>query len=394
MFLPSLESLSIDEQHPVGKQVTDFLRSLIQSGNLQAGQRLPSHQEMANLWSIKPSTVHHALQPLVREGLLSRKPRVGTFVKQVVVSLKRVAIYLDSDVWHEDGGYATRIVVQGLIDELSQRGIEYQVYISSSPMRCHEEDRLIDPQLITDCKVGKVQAILSPQSCTTTIKQLLELKVPFSLCGNGEYPGSIVPSRSQFVDKGIVQLQKQGCQSVGLISVTSRNMCKDNHWLSLHSNFKQRAEELKLRVDPNWVVMPRSQNVEEKMARQFGYIGMSRIWNLSDRPDGLLIYTDIVAQGVVDFVTQANVNVPDDICMVMHANKQRFIEVPFDVTCLSFDLLKVARSMVESIDHQFSGHDASMILQGFDLSHVQPTPSQAEAKMHKIDLDYPLLAGV
>ena len=62
------------------EQITDYLREEIYSGNLKPGVRLPPTQELAAQWETHAATVHKAMEPLVKEGLLARKPRSGTFV--------------------------------------------------------------------------------------------------------------------------------------------------------------------------------------------------------------------------------------------------------------------------------------------------------------------------
>lgn len=368
-----LQDLQLNEEQPISHQITDFLRSQIRSGVLGIGQRLPSHQELADGWGVKPTAVHHALQPLVREGLLSRKPRVGTFVKGAVCSIQNVAIYLDGDVWHEEAGEATRMVLRALCEELHQRQVGYQNYVSPSPMGAGESQRVIGEQLIRDVKAGHVQAVLAPLVCSHTIHQLMQLKLPLALACNGEHNGAVNPSMRQFIDKGLVELARQGCRSVGLINVVSRDLPADNLWRTFYQVFQQRAGELGLHVDPAWVVMPGKMPVGEADAIRFGYAGMQSLCERADRPEGVLVYTDRAARGVIDYVQQEKIGVPEDIKLVMHCNRQLPLAAPFAATYLAYDLARVAQTMVELVDRQFQGIVTPQTVQGFDLLRQQPT---------------------
>lgn len=58
----------------------ESLIAAIQAGHWGPGERLPTEQELTRLTSYSLGTVQHAVRALVAEGLITRKPRSGTFV--------------------------------------------------------------------------------------------------------------------------------------------------------------------------------------------------------------------------------------------------------------------------------------------------------------------------
>lgn len=62
--------------------LADDLRSRIQAGTLQAGDRVPSVRQLCALHHVSPATVTHALHILEAAGLIEAKPRLGFFVRQ------------------------------------------------------------------------------------------------------------------------------------------------------------------------------------------------------------------------------------------------------------------------------------------------------------------------
>lgn len=73
--------LQIETADPVHVQIERFFRRQIQTGALPAGQRLPSNPSLAGQWGVSPTVVQKALARLTADGLLSRKPGRGTFVR-------------------------------------------------------------------------------------------------------------------------------------------------------------------------------------------------------------------------------------------------------------------------------------------------------------------------
>ena len=67
---------------PMYYQLKVHLRERILAGELVPGQQTPSEQQLAKDYGVSKMTVRQALADLVDEGLLDRKPGVGTFVAQ------------------------------------------------------------------------------------------------------------------------------------------------------------------------------------------------------------------------------------------------------------------------------------------------------------------------
>lgn len=65
---------------PLYVQIRENLRYHLVSGLYQPGERLPSEQEVADLWKVNRLTARRAITSLVDEGYLSRQPGRGTFV--------------------------------------------------------------------------------------------------------------------------------------------------------------------------------------------------------------------------------------------------------------------------------------------------------------------------
>ncbi len=68
-------------QAPIPYQrIADALRRQIEAGTLAPGARVPSTRALARAWKVANATAAHALQSLVREGVLIALPRSGTVV--------------------------------------------------------------------------------------------------------------------------------------------------------------------------------------------------------------------------------------------------------------------------------------------------------------------------
>ena len=74
--------MEIDHSSPIPlyKQIEDYLRDLINSGEYDDGKLLPKEKELAKKFGVSRNTVRQGMSKLVMEGLLVRKKGVGTKV--------------------------------------------------------------------------------------------------------------------------------------------------------------------------------------------------------------------------------------------------------------------------------------------------------------------------
>lgn len=65
---------------PLYKQTADYLQKLILSGELQAGEQLPSEVDLAEQLGVSRLTLRKSLSILIAGGLIKQRPHCGTFV--------------------------------------------------------------------------------------------------------------------------------------------------------------------------------------------------------------------------------------------------------------------------------------------------------------------------
>ena len=71
--------LDYRDARPIYEQVRDGLRSLMVTGVLAAGEKLPSVRSLATELAINPNTIQRAYELLEAEGYVSSVPGKGSF---------------------------------------------------------------------------------------------------------------------------------------------------------------------------------------------------------------------------------------------------------------------------------------------------------------------------
>jgi DNA-binding GntR family transcriptional regulator len=80
---------------PAWAQIEAQLAERIESGGLQAGERLPPERELARSLGVSRMTVRQALDVLSRRGLVDRGVGRGTFVRAHVSRIEGLVIAVD-----------------------------------------------------------------------------------------------------------------------------------------------------------------------------------------------------------------------------------------------------------------------------------------------------------
>jgi GntR family transcriptional regulator len=72
--------LDRDSRTPLYQQIYEIWRKRIEDGTVRPGDRIPTERELCDIYEVSQITVRQAIQMLVTEGLLVRRPRTGTRV--------------------------------------------------------------------------------------------------------------------------------------------------------------------------------------------------------------------------------------------------------------------------------------------------------------------------
>ena len=85
--------LSLDSHTSLSCQLGQAIRSMIEDGELEPGDMIPTEEAFCNAYGISRSTVRQALQELVCDGLLARVRGKGTFVQGPKLRRKMENVY-------------------------------------------------------------------------------------------------------------------------------------------------------------------------------------------------------------------------------------------------------------------------------------------------------------
>jgi DNA-binding transcriptional regulator YhcF (GntR family) len=88
---------------PLYYQLKELIKKKIESGEFKPGDRLPTEQELSEMFSISRTPVRQALIELTYEGILYRRPGLGTFISDFSLSpsrdVMRLKVMIPEERW-------------------------------------------------------------------------------------------------------------------------------------------------------------------------------------------------------------------------------------------------------------------------------------------------------
>ena len=345
------------------RQISEQLRQEILRGKFTPGARLPTASELAEVWGVSSFTVHNALVSLVKEGLLFRRPGAGTFVAEELRKLTCVAVYFGRNLSMAPATVVYHHLHHALCKKLGDQEIAVQAFIDSRPEASQTEP--YEP-LVRAIENNEVQGLICLYFNQFDIVGLKKLPIPTVFYSRLKIPNTVTFDIRQFFDLSLQQLRSQGCRSVGLISACPSS--KDGvNYAPFSSEFLTLAPRYGFEIRDEWIHAPQTDLLSEQM-EQFGYDRFQKLWSGSHRPDGLIVWPDVLARGVAWAIREDRVSVPEELRVVFHRNEKLSFLCPFPASWMELSMNDTADALIQQIQRQFDGKQAEPITIPFRLA--------------------------
>lgn len=353
-------TFEIKEGLPAYRQITDMLRERIKSGQIPVGTRVPPIGSLAKRWKTNYFTLQNALLPLANEGLLESTPRKGTFVRSTTITCSSIGLYFGTQFWRSfsDGFYS--ILFGILSEQMKEMNIEPKLWIDHRPS---EEQSTPWAPLMKAVDRREIQGVIATMVTRDDVKWLEELNVPLALAwGWGEgHPATVTHNMDQLMEISLQRLRERGCKTVGMIA-------NRRAFLEIYG---KTVRELGLETREEWTITSPGGASSEIG----GFDAFNTLWSQAERPEGLLVFPDILARGVMLAMLEKQVRVPEDLHVVLHSNAEMAFYSPLPVDWVVTYAARFAEALIESIKNQVAGIPPRQVLLPLELlSHAEHLP--------------------
>ncbi|MDD5199078.1 MAG: GntR family transcriptional regulator [Terrimicrobiaceae bacterium] len=337
------------KQQPLHQQVEDFVRTQIVEGVFAPGSRMPSTGALAKQMGTSVRTVHMAMARLHSEGLLDRRDKRATYVRGVAPVHTCAGIYLNGLFWRDDSDFYRAVGLE-LQRKLAVQGVKSLIWSDDRP---ENEQKVMLPSLKRAIERREIQSLIAPLIREGDPDWILNARIPSAmLTMDRSLKNGYCSDPGQIMRTGLEQLRLQGCRSVGIISHIGTSQSQD---LDFHRAIVEAAGELGLETRNEWMRVPT--RAQRRLAH-YGYEQFHALWAQQRHPEGLLIYPDVAASGVIMAILERHVCVPGELKLVLHANDLLPYLCPLPATFLVTEIGRFADALIEIVNSQFEDREA------------------------------------
>lgn len=378
----ALGHISVARPTTLRQQVRDGVRTAIVGGRLKSGDKLPSTHALAAQWGTRSANVHAALNTLVKEGWLVRKQGLGTVVSRKAKELHRVMIYSMEPADVDPVMSYERSVIHQLMLAYHRRGIEVEVFVDPRP---REEQDEAPPQMVEAVSHHRIQAIVTAQTAPRNLEWLRKLPVVGAFITGQAVRNAVTIDNRGFITASLRALARRGCRRAGFI-VASLNLpgLVANGAVGAASQraaYAAAAAAAGLKTRPDWIVIP-ERELQAGEFEAFGHQAWRALRQASEQPDGLVVFSDVTARGVLLGIAEAGIRVPDDLRLALHRNAEVPYYCPFPATFVQLRTRRVAEALIDLIDRQYRGEAPRPVRVSFEFSNLRPVAEDLVTMCH------------
>jgi LacI family repressor for deo operon, udp, cdd, tsx, nupC, and nupG len=311
---------------PLHQQIKQILERQILQKELEEGELIPSEKELCEQFGVSSTTVRRALHELVRDGLIYRRPGIGSFVSSAAKQLSLLLLVsgFDDAAWHANlfgeliGGIAkvtwehsttlsvvhvppgfkgVRSYLYSVIEEDVFDGILLRVAGDL------EEDYLV-PLLETGCPYVAIKRYLPHREINCVVHDDLQ----------GAF-------------RATEHLIKLGHTRIGLIASQHTIVGRDRS-----QGYFKALEAYEVDADPSLIRYSDSFREEE------GHRATSELLSLEERPTAVFAASDRLAVGAYRAIEETGLRIPEDVAIVGYGDIPpiRLLSPPLTTVRLSY----------------------------------------------------------
>jgi DNA-binding LacI/PurR family transcriptional regulator len=330
---------------------------------LETGGTVPSDRRLAAEYEVNVGTVNKAIHELAREGLVERRVGSGTRVVPRAVPAPGVGVYFGGMII--DGSREN--AVYGRLDEALQRelagagrGVRHYV-----DMRIDEFQGEPLPELVDDVRGGRLTSLIVARANPAEYGWLRELELPV-VCNNVDCGRSAVRYGLRSAARRAARhLLSEGCSRLALVSPDSANPGgREGGEPALLLGMKEALAEsgASAEVVEADTSVPDVSDGRRAYPEDRGYAALERLWAGKPRPDGLVVFPDVFALGIVRAAEEFGVALGDEVRLVAFANREQPWPELEPFAQVRLPMRRVARALLDLALRLERGEEAEDIL--------------------------------
>jgi len=308
-------------------EIINFLINYIKNNNLNPGDKILSENEISQLFRVTKVTASHALNELVKTGILYRIQGKGTFFAGFQNKVSNILLFLPVTSYYDQ--YFTGPLLNTFFHLIDRNGLNLLMNYFKDNKKITEIPNL------ENCKVIVVLALKKGEGFSKTLIQKLDIPIIY-LSSHPEVPVSYIAfDNKNGAKKAIEYLIKMGHRKIAYFSAEETSNISN----------EERKE--------GYIEALRENKIKEKLVlkgnytEESGYKMAKEILKMKNKPSAILCANDLIAVGALHYFNEKGVKIPDDISIIGFGNYKiaKFARIP--LTTVSLPVEEMGKKLAE-----------------------------------------------
>lgn len=292
--------------------LAEDLKRMILEGSIQAGEKLPSENELSERYQISRHTVRKALAILTNEGYIYAEHGKGTFCSELVRHTKTsrniavVTTYLSDYIFPK--------VIQGIDGVLTEKG--YSIILKNTRNSRRAEARCLEELLQKDIEGLIIEPSKSEIFCKhiSLYERLEQYGIPYVFIQGCFEQMKEKPQVRMDDCKGGYLITKY-LISLGHQEILGVFKADDTQGRERHRGYVQALQEAGILYNPDNIIWF---HTEDRAIKPFG--ALKELVRQNRKFDSVVCYNDQIAVEVIKALEECHIEVPEQVSVTGYDN--------------------------------------------------------------------------
>ena len=332
-----------DKHLPKYYQLKEYLKQMIQNGEITPAQKLPSESDLVRQFKISRHTVRHSFSELENEGWIYREQGRGTFCAYRGNKKEQKIAVLTTYI----SNYIFPSIIRGIEKILSELGFSFSIASTGNNKRKEAEcmkrflEQDISGIIVEPTKSAK------PNINQEYFQELDKRNIPYILL-HAIYPDLDSAYIIMDDEKGGF-LATQYLLKLGHKDIAGIFKSDDLQGIRRQAGFLSALNKYKVTVNNEFLG-----NYETEQMFSYPYHFTINLLQKKNRPTAIVCYNDQIAIQVMEAIRRSNLKIPGDISLVGYDNSNLAVATEVKLTTIKHPKeemgKRVARMIVDMIN--------------------------------------------
>lgn len=339
--------MSGENGRPKYYMVMERLKQDMRKGVIQAGDKIPSENELSEKFGVSRHTIRKALSILENEGLLEASHGKGTFCtkrERAGGSSHNIAV-----VTTYISDYIFPRLIQGIDHVLTEHG--YSIILKNTGNSQTNEAKALEDVMTKNIDGLIIEPSKSEIYCghMYQYEALERLHIPYVFI-QGTYPRMQDKPAVIMDDVGGARMLTRHLISLGHRRIAGIFKIDDAQGMARHKGYSKALTEAGIAYDPDLVILFHTEDRETKPAAM-----VARFVEQGVKMDGIVCYNDQTAFEVIHVLNGKGIRVPEDISITGYDNSLISESGPVKLTTISHPKEKLGEMAAELLLEKIAG---------------------------------------